>query len=356
MSLKEVRLGDICLVKRGTTITQKQAIEGDIPVVAGGLKPTYYHNQPNRIGTTITVSGSGANAGFVNLWRQPIFASDCSTVEVKNSELDIQYIYYFLLSKQEYIYKKLRSGAAQPHVYGKDIADLLINIPTFSSQQKIVAKLDAIFAEIDKATVVIQANATNADALFHSFLSNIEAPLSALGEYVTIKTGKLDSNASVENGIYPFFTCSKEIFFINDYAFDCEAVLLAGNNASGDFNVKHYKGKFNAYQRTYVITIHATDKLTYRYLYYQLINALKVFKNMSVGANTKFLKIGMIKELKFPLPPMDEQIKILNTLEILERNTSLIKNNYQTRLNLTQTLKKSILHQAFSGELIKEYE
>jgi type I restriction enzyme S subunit len=59
----------------------------------------------------------------------------------------------------------------------------------------------------------------------------------------------------VENGEYPFFTCSRKIFSINKYAFDCKAVLLAGNNASGDFNVKYYEGKFNAYQRTYVITI-----------------------------------------------------------------------------------------------------
>ena len=122
MSSKNVALGEVCIVKRGTTITQKEAIEGEIPVVAGGLKPTYYHNQANRLGNTITISGSGANAGFVNFWNQPIFASDCSTVEVINNKLDITYVYYFLLSKQQYIYNELRSGAAQPHVYGKDIA------------------------------------------------------------------------------------------------------------------------------------------------------------------------------------------------------------------------------------------
>jgi type I restriction enzyme S subunit len=149
MSWSKKKLSEICNIKRGTTITEKQSIKGNIPVVAGGLKPAYYHNQPNRFNITITVSGSGANAGFVNLWKCPIFASDCSTVEVKDTSCDIFFIYYFLLSKQEYIYKNLRSGAAQPHVYAKDIANILIDVPPLLVQQKILAKLNKIFAEID---------------------------------------------------------------------------------------------------------------------------------------------------------------------------------------------------------------
>ena len=75
-----------------------------------------------------------------------------------------------------------------------------------------------------------------------------------LGDLTEIKTGKLDSNAAITGGKYPYFTCSPETFTINEYAFDCDAVLLAGNNASGVFCVKRFQGKFNAYQRTYVIT------------------------------------------------------------------------------------------------------
>jgi len=97
-----------------------------------------------------------------------------------------------------------------------------------------------------------------------------------LGDLVNIRTGKLDANAMTVGGQYPFFTCSREIFSIDKYAFDCEAILLAGNNASGDFNVKHYKGKFNAYQRTYVITIEDENKVLYSYLKHHLINNLKI--------------------------------------------------------------------------------
>lgn len=132
---------------------------------------------------------------------------------------------------------------------------------------------------------------------------------------VNIKTGRLDANAMVEDGIYPFFTCSREIFRINEYAFDSKAILLAGNNASGDFNVKYYEGKFNAYQRTYVITIPDENQLDYTYLRHKLESHLKVLKNQANGANTRFLKIGMIKDIKIPLPPLAEQKRIANILD-----------------------------------------
>lgn len=148
--IKFVRLGEACLVRRGTTITRKQTQKGNVPVIAGGKKATYFHNKHNRESGAITVSGSGASAGLVNYWSIPIFASDCSTVELKDNKQNVKFIYYYMQSMQEFIYKNMRSGAAQPHVYAKDIANL--NFPLFSleEQQRIVAKLDEAFAEIDK--------------------------------------------------------------------------------------------------------------------------------------------------------------------------------------------------------------
>ncbi len=86
-----------------------------------------------------------------------------------------------------------------------------------------------------------------------------------LGELTKIKTGKLDANASSINGEYPFFTCSKEPLRISTYSYDCECVLVAGN---GDLNVKYYNGKFDAYQRTYIIEDNGSGKLYLPYLYY----------------------------------------------------------------------------------------
>jgi type I restriction enzyme, S subunit len=170
-----------------------------------------------------------------------------------------------------------------------------------------------------------------------------------LGDLVNIKTGKLDSNAMIEGGKYPFFTCSREIFAIDDYAFDCEAILLAGNNASGDFNVKHYKGKFNAYQRTYVITIKEGNKILYSYLNQQLINHLKKFKEQSVGANTKFLKIGMIQGMEIALPPLEEQQRIVAILDEAFAAIAKAKANAEQNLKNAKELFESYLQGVFGS-------
>ena len=134
-----VALKDCCTVRKGSTITREQTINGEIPVVAGGIEPSCYHNIANRSADIITVSASGANAGYVNFWNKPIFASDCNTVEGQDPErLSIVYTYYALLVHQQTIYN-LQKGGAQPHVYGKDLELLQIPIPPKEEQIKFVA-------------------------------------------------------------------------------------------------------------------------------------------------------------------------------------------------------------------------
>ena len=159
-----------------------------------------------------------------------------------------------------------------------------------------------------------------------------------LGELVNIKTGRLDANAMEKDGKFPFFTCAREIFRINNYAFDTKAILLAGNNASGDFNVKYYDGKFNAYQRTYVITINDENQFNYSYLKHKLEGHLKVFKNQALGANTRFLKIGMIKDLQIPLPSLDQQKKIAAILDAADAYRQKTKALIEEYDELTQSL------------------
>jgi type I restriction enzyme S subunit len=182
-------------------------------------------------------------------------------------------------------------------------------------------------------------------------LQNLKGEKTELGNLVDIKTGKLNANAMKENGKYPFFTCAKEIYAIDKFAFDCEAILLAGNNAVGDFNVKHYKGKFNAYQRTYVITVNKQNKVLYRYLYFQLLNSLKEFKAKSVGSGTKFLKLGMIQNLGVTLPSLAEQKTLVKKIDLLLGETEKLENIYQQKIASLDELKKSVLSKAFHAEL-----
>lgn len=136
-----VELGEVCDIKKGSVITKKQAIEGDIPVIAGGQQPAYYHNSANRVAPIITISASGAYAGFVNLFTKPIFASDCSTVQPKNKDfVNILFIYYLLKSKQDTIYQ-LQQGGSQPHVYPKDIVKIKIPLPPLEVQKEIVEQI-----------------------------------------------------------------------------------------------------------------------------------------------------------------------------------------------------------------------
>jgi len=169
-----------------------------------------------------------------------------------------------------------------------------------------------------------------------------------LGELTNIKTGKLNANAAVEGGRHPFFTCSRETYAIDEYAFDCEAILLAGNNAVGDFNVKHYKGKFNAYQRTYVITIKNETEVLYRFLYIQIQMALEKFKKQSVGAGTKFLKIGMINSLVVSTPPIEEQKRIVAILDQAFADIEKARATAEKNLKNARELFDSYLQQVFS--------
>ena len=220
-----------------------------------------------------------------------------------------------------------------------------------SEQHRIVAILDEAFDGIATARANAEKNLHNARAVFESVLDSVQGEETPLGSYVNIKTGKLDANAATENGAYPFFTCAKEIYAIDNYAFDCEAILLAGNNAVGDFNVKHYKGKFNAYQRTYVITVPDENRLSYRFLYFQMLKSLRRFKEQSVGAGTKFLKLGMIKDLEISLPSITKQIETASRLDSLLEETQRLESLYQRKRAALDALKQSLLHQAFSGAL-----
>lgn len=120
-------LGDIATFKRGKTITKAQVQEGNIPVVAGGLEPAYYHNKANTVAPVITVSGSGANAGFTRLYNVDVFASDCSFVDSDNTSF-LFFVYCFIKNNKTSL-DALQKGAAQPHVYAKDINALNLTIP-----------------------------------------------------------------------------------------------------------------------------------------------------------------------------------------------------------------------------------
>ena len=166
-----------------------------------------------------------------------------------------------------------------------------------------------------------------------------------LGQLVSIQTGKLDANEAVPGGKYPFFTTAKEISCINEYAYDDEVVLVAGN---GDLNVKYYKGKFNAYQRTYILTSNSNVRM--KYLYYFLDKYIEVLRYQSIGGVIKYIKLNNLSDAQIPMRSTIEQDKIIRILEKLD-NEIIIRNKQLSELS---NLVKSRFNEMFGGN--KQFE
>jgi len=178
-----------------------------------------------------------------------------------------------------------------------------------------------------------------------------------LSDIAKFTTGKLNSNAAETGGKYPFFTCAPEPLRINTYAFDTEAIILAGNNAEGNFHIQYYEGKFNAYQRTYVIESCDASRVNLRYLYYALKMCLRHFKQISQGTATKFLTAKILNGFEVPIPTIELQNKIASLLgaldEKLEVNESINKNLEQQ----VQTLYNAwfVNFEPFNGEMPSDW-
>ena len=175
-----------------------------------------------------------------------------------------------------------------------------------------------------------------------------------LGELVSIQTGKLDANAAVVGGKYPFFTTAKEISWINDYVYDDEVVLVAGN---GDLNVKYYKGKFNAYQRTYILSNNSNVRM--KYLYYFLDKYIEVLRHQSIGGVIKYIKLNNLSNAQVPMMSIPEQEKIIQNLEKIDYLISKKSQQYTELSKLVKSrFNEMFILNDFSlkrlGELVEE--
>lgn len=138
-------LGELCNFKRGKNLLTKNAIDEGIPVVAGGLEPSCYHNVANTGAPVITVSGSGANAGFMRMYHVPVWASDCSFIDISCENF---YFVYCFLKVNSKLLKHAQTGAVQPHVKPSDIHDFELVIPDKESIYDFQDKVKPFFDKI----------------------------------------------------------------------------------------------------------------------------------------------------------------------------------------------------------------
>ena len=174
-----------------------------------------------------------------------------------------------------------------------------------------------------------------------------------LGDFANVVTGSLDANAQDPKGDYAFFTCGVEVFKTKTYAFDCDAILLGGNNASGDYKMHRYKGKFNAYQRVYVISGAKEEILNY--FEYVIKYWLPHLKKNSQGTTTRFIKLSQVTGMLVPLSPFEEQKRIVAAIEqfmpLIEEYSKKEEEITALNADIAKTLKNAILQEAVQGKL-----
>jgi len=333
------KLGDICIFERGTSITKKDIIEGNIPVIAGGQEPAYYCNQANRIGETIVISSSGAYAGYVSYWNQPIFVSDAFTVKPQNGLLT-KYLYYFLVSKQERIYSLQKAGGV-PHVYSSDIALLKIPLPPLSVQQEIVRILDTFTELIKELNAELDARRKQYEYYRDTLLNfTDEYETKQFGEIATIVRGASprpirnfitdDPNGVNWIKIGDVQPGSKYITSTN------EKITQEGARKSrlvhpGDFILSNSM----SFGRPYIMKIKGCihdgwlaitgfEEYFMPDFLYHLLSSAPIQKVLAQRASTgtvKNLNADIVKALELPVPPLEEQQRIVN---ILDRFDTLI--------------------------------
>ena len=169
-----------------------------------------------------------------------------------------------------------------------------------------------------------------------------------IGDICNVRTGKLNANASSPTGAYPFFTCSREALRIDHYAYDCECVLIAGN---GELNAKYYNGKFNAYQRTYIISLKPSiDDVSVKYLFFFFSSYIETLRVNSIGGIIKYIKLGDITDAFVPLPSIEEQNHIVSELELITKVIEKKKSQIQD----FDLLSKSFFNEMFGDPSIND--
>lgn len=245
----------------------------------------------------------------------------------------------------ESFHKQIRRIAQGTKVFSvsvRNFDETYIGVPSKDEQAKIAKLLIAIDKRIATQNKIIEKLKSLIKGIAQHCIKELTSGNTyvKLGDICQITTGKLDANAQVDNGIYPFFTCAEQPFKIDSFAFDTEALLISGNGANLGY-INYYHGKFNAYQRTYVLD---TFSENIQYIKW----ALKVLlpKRIAIeksSSNTPYIVLSTLSDLRLPIPNKSNQCHIAKLMQSLERKLSS-----QTALNGSYNrLKQYLLRQMF---------
>lgn len=335
------KLGEVCLLKAGKFVSANDISpeynKGLYPCFGGngirGYVADYTHD-----GEFPLIGRQGALCGNVNLASGKFHATEHAVVVQPKIEMNVHWLYYALNAMNLGQYA---TGAAQPGLAVSKLETLSIEIPNISEQNKIAQTLYKVEQLVNFRKQQLAKLDELVKARFVEMFGNKDYPRMKWNNVFNTTTGKLDSNAAVDNGKYPFFTCSKEPLKIDSYAFDQTALLLAGNNAAGKYDVKYYQGKFNAYQRTYVLSL--KHNWSYKLFQYQLEDKLLYLQTKSLGGLTKYLTLKILGELDFIVPPLALQNEFATFVARIDQQ----KQTVQQGLEKLELMKKALMQEYF---------
>ena len=307
-------LGNISglVFEKGKSITKQQTQKGNIPVVAGGIDFAYLHNVANRKANVITISASGANAGFVNFWDKPIWASDCSTIQSNDEKtISIRYIYEELKALQKVVYD-LQKGNAQPHVYIDDIKKIRIPLPPFDIQQKIVDEIE----EIEKKNLVLEKNIQKLNTQKNVLISSATTfKQFRLGDLIILEYGKALPKYERNKGIYPVVGSNGIDGYHDSYMLEGPNIIVGRKGSVGKINL--IQNNCNPIDTCYYVKIKNNNLLDFYYCY-QLLLGLNL-ESLNVGMGPGGLNRNSAYAISVKIPPLSEQQKIVAQIEKLEK-------------------------------------
>lgn len=354
--VERVRLDSVCTFVRGMTITAKDTIKGDVPVIAGGQTPSYYHNVANRNGESIVVAGSGAYAGFVTYWNIPIYVSDAFTVEPQEVLIP-KYLFFFLKQNQKKIFDT-QKGAGVPHVHGKDIAGFLIPLPPLVIQQEIVRILD-FFTQLQsnlEAELVVRQKQYEfyRNKLFTFDKDDESVEWKILGDVGEVRMCKriLKSQTNSEVGI-PFYKIgtfggvadafiSKELYddYKSKYNYPKKGDILI--SAAGTIGrTVEFDGQPSYFQDSNIVWIENDEKyVTNKYLKFFYSIADWKIQN---GGSVSRLYNDNLKSTIIPIPSLQRQQEIVSTLDTFESLITNLKKEIEARKKQYEYYREQLL-------------
>ncbi len=261
------------------------------------------------------------------------------------------YINYFKQPYFCYQLEVLMAGTDPPNLSLTEFKNIKIPVPPLPEQKKIADCLSTWDVAIEKQSQLINALTQRKKALMQQLLTgkkrlpgfSEEWKEVKLGSLCKVTTGKLDANAMVENGIYRFYTCAKDYYLINEYKFDTEALLISGNGANVGY-IHYYKGKFNAYQRTYVLDKFKEDIFFIKYFLDYFLS--QRISNEKKEGNTPYIVLSTLTEMSIKLPSLSEQTAIAEILATADRELQLQKD----KLAQLQSQKKGLMQVLLTGK------